>query len=351
MADPNTAPKERVRIFARDGSPLAEFRTQATRSWIIGDEGRLQFTYSTRKTDICNDDVLRPGNWILVQNDSLPPWVGVLDLPYNWGTRTVTISAYTPERVFDWRIGPLEEVVTGSAGTIFVRLIRQLNEAEQTIIRTGYVWRGGTQRQETLNPKKLKEYLRTLWENSGEDYTWQPAVGPDGKLTVRGSWVPVLGEESTALLHEGKGGGNIEAIGNIMVEDGPIVNSVLAYGGGETWKSKPNVTVNRLGSVGNYGLREDAVEYTETTSKTNLEENAKEYLSEFSRPSRTFAINALNVGDTWEYIGLGNILQLQLQSVAFRASGLGYRGRVRIIGMHYDPIHRNKIKLVLREVE
>lgn len=350
MADPNTTPKERIRIFKRDGSAIAEFRANVPRSWVIGTEGRAQFDYSTRKTDIVNEDVLQFGNWLLIENDQLPPWVGVIDTPRTWATRKVTISAYTPEHVFGWRIGPLEEVITGSAGTIFTRLINRVNQAEQTIIRAGSIWYGGPQRQETINPTLLNQNLKQLWENSHEDYAWTPRVGADGRLVVYGKWVPILGEETGALLHEGKGGGNIEAVDRIMIEDGPILNSILAYGDGETWTSRPNVTVKGAGSIGRYGLREVGEEFRSTQSITTLTANATAKLAEFSTPARSFQLNALNVGDTFKYISLGNILKLQLQSVGFGMGGLGFMGRVRIIGMQYDPAMRNKIKLVVREV-
>jgi hypothetical protein len=352
MGDSKTVPVDRIRIFSRQGDPLAEFRASVPRSFVIGGEGRAQFTYPTRKTDIVNEDVLNFGNWLLIQNSQLPPWVGIIDTPREWSTRNVTVSAYTPERLFSQRIGPLEEVLTGSAGSIFAGLITRVNLAEQTILRAGNIWRGGTQRQETLNPQPLNEYLKGLWERSGEDYTWVPNVhnGTGGNLTVNGNWLPFLGVEAGIRLHEGKGGGNVEAVGRILVEDGPITNYVLAYGEGETWKSKPNVGATSQTSIGRYGLRQQAVEYSGVTSGETLRINALQHIEEFQYPARSFLLNALNVGDTFQYIGLGNIFSLRLESAGFRAGNIGFSGRVRIIGMSYNPNTKNKIQLVVREV-
>jgi hypothetical protein len=221
MGDSNTMPVDRVRIFNRQGAPLAEFRASVARSFVIGGEARAQFTYPSRKSNVVNEKVLQFGNWLLVQSSHLPAWVGVLDTPREWSTRNVTVSAFTPERVFSQRIGPLEEVLTGSSGKIFEGLISRLNLAQQTIVRPGVIWKGGTQRQETLNPKPLNEYLKGIWERSGEDYTWTPSIATDGRLTVLGHWTPFLGSETGVLLHEGNGGGNVEAVGRIMIEDGP----------------------------------------------------------------------------------------------------------------------------------
>jgi hypothetical protein len=350
MGDSQTVPVDRIRIFDRTGSPVAEFRASAKRSYVVGDTGRLQFQYPARKTDVVNEDVLVFGNWILVQNSVLPPWIGVLDTPRTWSSRNVVVSAYTPERAFGWRIGPLEEVLTGSAGTIFEKLLQKVNIAEPTILRAGSIWRGGTQRQMTVNPSPLNEYLQELWERSGEDYTWGASITADGKLLVYGHWFPFLGAETGVLLHEGIGGGNIEATGTVLVEDGPIVNSVFAYGEGETWQSKPNVTVTQAPSVGKYGLRQEGVEYSGVADMTTLQENGKQHVLEFRRPARSFSVTAINVGDTFKHIKLGNIFTLQLQSVGFTDGQTGYTSRVRIVGMSFNPETPNKIQLVVREV-
>lgn len=350
MGDSQNIPIDRVRIFDRTGTPLAEFRAAVSRSWTVGGEARAEFNYPTRKTDIVNEDVLQFSNWLLVENSVLPPWVGVIDLPRQWSTRAVTVSAYSPERVFAWRIGPDEKILSASAGSIFEGLVNRVNLAERTVIRVGSIWRGGTQRQMTLNPQKLSEYLQEIHERSGEEYEFTPNVAPDGRLFVTANWVPVLGADTGVLLHEGRGGGNVEAVGRVLVEDGPIVNSVLAFGDGETWQSKPNVKVTDALSVGRFGLREDSIEYSGVISETTLAENANEHIRQFRISAKTFSLNALNVGDTFRYIRLGNIFNVSLQNFGFRGGEVGYTGRVRVIGMGYNPGVKNKIQLVVREI-
>lgn len=350
MGNSQTVPVDRIRIFKRDGYPVAEFKTNVARSWVIGGEGRAQFDYPTRKRDVVNDDVIQFGNWLLIENTHLPPWVGVIDYPRTWSTRNVTVSAYTPERVYNQRIGPLEFVMSGSPGSIFAKLTNFLNQAERTVIRTGSVWKGGTQTQVTVNPSPLGEYLKTLWETSGEDYEWSPKTDAEGRLVVRGMWLQTLGVDTTALLHEGKDGGNIEASGRVLVEDGPIVNRVLTYGDGETWKSKPTVEVSSNPSIGRFGLREASQEDSGVTSTSVLFKHARQFITEFKNPARSFTLNALHVGDTFKYLRLGNILTVQFQNAGFRGGSIGFVSRVRIIGMSYDPKTKNKVQLVAREV-
>ena len=249
MTDSTTMPAERIRIFDRGGAPIAEFQATIERSYLIGEEGRAQFAYPIRKTDVVNERVLQFGNWLLIENTKLPPWVGVIDTPREWSARVVTVSAYTPEHVFGWRRGPLEEKLTGSAGSIFSKILTYVNQAEHTVMREGEIWKGGTQREETLNPTPLNEDLRRITERSGEEYQFRPVIDAAGKLVVYCDWHEQLGTETGVFLHEGKGGGNVEAVGTILTEDGPIINEVFAYGDGETWQSKPTVTVTAPVSV------------------------------------------------------------------------------------------------------
>lgn len=351
MSDSKAIPKDTAKIFSVDGSvQLAQFQARFERSWAIGDEGRATATFASRKTDIVNDTVLRPGNWILLENDSLMDWVGVIDIPRKWSPRAVVIHCYSPEHVFGWRRGPLEKTLTGSAGTIFSKLLGIVNTAQATPITAGNIWRGGPQREETINPTSLNEDLLRLYERSQEEYQWRPVVTDQGRLIVYADWVERLGEDTAAFLHEGKGGGNLEAGSNIMVEDGPIVNDLLAYGEGATWLSKPNIVVTEPLSISKYGLRQKSKEYQGNSDPATLKTNGLEELALFSEPPKTFSLTALNVGDTFKYIRMGNRLNLQFQNIGFTDGGSGTELKVRIKGAHYDPQTKNKIKLVVEVV-
>lgn len=349
MADTSTTPQDRIRIYNRFGVELAEFRASVERSWALGDEGRALFNYPINQSKVVNDNVLRYGNWMLIENSVLPRWVGVLDTPREWNNRQVAIHAYTPEHVFGQRRGPTELKLTGSAGAIFAQMINLVNTAEPTVIRSGNIWYGGVSREQTLNPTLLNENLADLWERSGEDYNWQPSVDANGNLVVFGDWYKKLGTDYDVHLHQGTGGGNIELSNNVMVEDGDIVNNFMAYGDGMSWADKPYAIISDTDSINKYGLRQGSKEYFGVSTLATLQEHAGEYVRRNANSIKTFHVNALNKGDTFKYIGLGNTLNLRLQSAGFTGVNLGYETNVRITGMSYDPDVRNKIELVCEE--
>lgn len=349
--DSQNVPNERTRVFDKNGYPIAEFSTSVERSWALGTEGRALFNFPSIKTDIVNERVLQFGNWILCESDSLPPWVGVIDLPREWSPRIVAVHAYSPERVFSWRRGLLEEKINAPAGKIFQKLLEILNSAEPTIIRNGDIWTGGISREETLNPKTIDDDLSRISNRSGEEYTWRPYIDSSGRLLIYADWQPVIGEETPLLLQEGRDGGNTEVSNNYFVEDGDIINDLFGYGDGETWTSKQMVTVKNADSIARYGLRQSSENFSGVTSATTIKNNAMTKLNEKKQPERSFHLNALNVGETFKFIRVGNIATLRFQSAGFMNGSTGYETKVRILGMAYDPAtEKNKIELVVKEV-
>jgi len=349
MSNSKAVPKDRIRIFNRAGAPLAEFRAAVDRSYAIGEEARAQFEYPSRKRDVVNNTVLRFGNWLLIENTALPTWVGVIDTPREWGVRTVRVSAYTPEHVFGWRRGPLEDVIVGTASSIFKRLLRLVNTAENTVIREGVIRAGSVRMQETLNPTKLNEDLQRIQQRSLEEYAWRAATDVSGKLIVYADWVKLLGVDTGVILQEGKGGGNIEAEREIMVEDGPIVNDLMGFGEGETWKTKKKYTAKDATSRALYGLRQSSEEWYDVSSEGTLRNNTITALNDLKEPKRTFHINALNTGDTFKYLRLGNKLNLLLENIGFDRTGTHYQTTIRILAMSYDSAVPNKLELVVEE--
>lgn len=345
----NTVAQDRIRIFNRSGNPLCEFRAAVERSWAIGDEGRAQFIYPTRRTDIVKESNIQYGNWLLIENNQLPAWVGVIDTPRQWGSNIVTISAYTPEHVFAQRRGPAEIKISGSAGTIFAKLITYLNSKERTCITPGDIWTGGARREETLAPTMLNDDLRRIYERSLEEYTWRPVV-QNGKLVVFADWVRSLGIDTSCILQEGKGGGNLEFLSNnIMVEDGQITNDMFGYGDGATWKDRITSTKKDASSIYEYGLRQGSEEFWGVTSKVGIDNNTLQRLNELKQPANTFNLNVLNVAGTYAFIRLGNRLNLRFENIGFANGTTSFDTTVRITGMVYDNAIPNKIELAVQE--
>ena len=334
---------DRLRIFNRSGFEIASFQASVSRSWAVGLEGRASFEYASRKTNIVNEEVLRFGNYLLVESDILPAWIGAIDTPRSWSKDAVTVNAYTLERLFQYRRGALEQKLTGSAGTIFGRMVNIINAAEKTVLQIGTTWTGSVSREETLNPNTLERNLKSLQERSGEDYEFVPQI-VNGRLVVFANWVQSLGVETPLTLLEG---GNIENAR--MTEDDNIINDLLGYGDGATWTSRPAAITQDVQSIAKYGLRQDGKEWTGVSIISTIQNNNNEYLATRTKPRKIFDITAIDLGDTFSYLRLGNRVNVYLRNMGFLETGRGTQERTRILGMSYNPRQGDKIKLVLRD--
>lgn len=339
---------ERIRIFNRQGFELATFRAMADRSWVIGKEGRCSFRYPSIKTDIVNQDLLQFGNYLLVENSRLPAWVGIIDTPRGWDATEVEVNAYTMERMFSYRRGSLDTKYTGSAGDIFEQMVNYINSQEQTIMRAGSIWRGGSKREETINPNKLINNLEQLQERSLEEYEFVPQVS-NGRLTVFANWRERLGKSTPITLNSAPNGGNIET--PTMTEDGDIANDVFGYGDGLTWQTRPSRPASDAVSISKYGLRQDSQEWRGVKQISTIETNNEDYLNDNKEPKKIFQVTALNVGETFDYIRIGNKAGLKIKNIGFSNNGIGVLTNVRILGISYSPKNGQKVKLVLEEVK
>lgn len=343
--------QDRVRIFDRQGKHRAEFRANVQRSWVIGAEGRAAFTLSSLDTRNVDIDVINPGNWLYVQNSSLQDWIGVIDFPREWAARKVTVHAYTPERLLRWRRGPIQQVLNGPAGAIFEQYIAWVNQAEPTILQPGNIWKDGRTQTDTVNPVKLDTKLRALYVSSGQEYTWRADTDQFGRLIVYADWVQRLGTNTNLLLQEGKGGGNIEATAQPMIESEPVENDILGYGDGLTWLTKPTTQKRDIDSIHKYGLREGTKEFRGVTVPATLSDKTQSVLDNISNPLHTFDVVGLdkNGALVFPWLRQGNRVNLRMQSVGFVNGGIGVDTSCRILGMGFNPADGNRVPLILRE--
>lgn len=341
---------DRLRIFGRGGSLFAEFNAAVSRSWIIGGRSSASFTISTGE-DYCNETVLNFGNWVVVESTQLPAWVGTIASREWRGDRTITIAAFSPEWLLSQRIGPIEKIITASAGEIFVEIIRQANSDEQTLIRAGEIYIGEDM-QETLNPLSLDKDLNRIYERSGEEYAWRVSFNPNGQLIVYGDWFDRLGADTNFFLREGKGGGNIESGKRVLVEDAPRGNYLFGYGNGLTWKTKPYSIAEDSTSQNRYGLIQQSISYYGLTTKAAITKNVNAELKKRKNPSSVYSVTAIDSANTFPYLVLGNTMYLSMENIGFTTGNLGtLKKRVRIMGMFYNPIDAGKIDLALYSFE
>jgi hypothetical protein len=318
---------DRVRLFDRFGMQIDEIRATVERAWGLNTQtsGSFRVSYADAK---CTPSNLEYGNWVLVENsDGLPDWVGMIDLREP-GRDGVKITAFSPEVVFDYRIGPRSQTLAGSPGSVFAQMIDYINAQEETVLQAGNIESSGSL-EETLNPVALSDDLNRIVERSGQGYRWRPDVDL-GQLTIYGDWYADMTLDTGLILHDGYNIGGLSPI-----RESPPVSHVLAYGNGSLWSNRLIAEAQDLESRDRYGLRQVSFN-VQTPSMETLTAAAQQKLNMSHHPAPAFSLNIANVGDTFKKIAPG-VQAVMVRIVAGSFFGVDLTDQVKILNMHYDP--------------
>jgi len=336
----------RVMIYDQGGAALAEVEASVTRSWVLSDVGEAAVTLAITDAK-CRQEVIEFGRLVVVEHDRLPAWVGVIDVPRDWSRMKVIVKSLSAEQIFHYRVPPAVKTLTGTAGALFAEMLAIANLQGDTLMRPGEIYLGGQTRQETINLTRLLAEIKRVSNRSGHEWGVTPEIGTDGRLTLRAHWWERRGGMVDDLALEE--GWNIEATDDVLSEQGEIVNWLMGYGDGATWASRPIVIRQDDDSIARYGLHQDARAYDGVTSPATLEASVLADLARLKQPRRTFGLTALDVGNTFTRVGLGNILRLRLISTGFTGDASGLEATVRVRAMEYKEAE-NKLDLVVDEV-
>lgn len=331
---------DRVRIFDRGGLGLCDPRVTAERSWFINEEGEAEFDITTFDIN-CREEWIRFGNWLLIENDKLESWVGMIDVPQDWKRRYVNVHAYTPERQLIYREVPKQLKMSGKSGAIFKKIINLVNYAEQTIIQIGDVWDGGIDMpNENLSGDNLFDYIKNLAKRAGAEFSFTPATD-NGKLIIKANWLKRLGVDSQFPLEESF---NLADDNNTLRIQGRFNNELWGYGNGASQADRPTATIVDSASRGKYGLRQGSRTYSDYSTAGAVINALKGEISKSKNPRNSYKVAAVDVNNTFAEVKRGNTHPFRLWSVGF-----GIRNLSRVRGLYFNP-YRGKLEMNLDEL-
>lgn len=333
---------DRIRIYSRGGIGLADLRVTVERSLFINDEGEAEFDIVTNDAN-CRDDFLNFGNWLLIENDKLESWVGMIDTPQEWRRRYVHVHAFTPDRQFFYRNVPKQLRLSGKSGNVFREVVNLCNRAETTIIEAGTIWAGGADMpDENMSGDNLQDYIIDLAERSGAEYTFTP-VAYQGKLSIQAHWLERIGVDSNFGLEESY---NL-ADENYSLRRGtePIFNELWGYGNGGGQSDRPSATFADPVSVSRYGLRQGSKTYSDYSNGGAVFNALRNEINTTKDPEDVFKLSAVDIGTTYQNVRLGNTHPLRMWSV-----GYGVNTFARVTGLYFNPF-AGKLELINREVK
>ncbi len=325
----------RVSIYRRDGSFLTTIQTQTERSWVLNDFGEC--TFKMPLTDAKSaQSYFEIGNLVFVEHDTLPNWAGKILPDVIWGSdETVTWKAYSGEALLMLRRSVFGQVWTAaSPGSLFRMLVDQANRPEDTLIRAGEVYEGGTGAQDTMDGKSIYDHVTGMSESREQDWGVDPVIDPDtNRLTWLAHWYARRGADVAVTLKEGL---NFEKRGEPLRQQRWVVNNLMGIGEGSDG-SRPRSYFTDAESVSRYGLMQGSEDFAGVSSQGTLDAHTLGRLNELRHPRNTFSLTALNVGETYFALRLGNVLPLKSLTFGFDAQGeIGLETAVRIVAIKYS---------------
>lgn len=334
------ATEDRVRIYSRLGVCLCDLRVTVERNLRVSDEGEAEFDIAVTDTN-CRDDYLRFGNWLMVENSKLESWVGMIDEDQTWGKRSLHVQAYTPDRQLLYRNVPRQLNFSGKAGSIFRQLINITNREEATVIEVGEIWEGGPDMpDESLSGDTLQDYLFELVQRTDGEFSFTP-VSQKGRLTIYANWSRRTGHKTNLALVESY---NLMDISSMLRTRGKIENELWGYGNGASTNDRATAIALDTDSRSRYGLRQGSRVYSDYSEPGAVRAAVQSELNKVREARRVFKLSALDEGQTFEHIRIGNTHPLSAWSI-----GWGIETRVRTTGWYRNPL-RGGLDLIVEEV-
>lgn len=317
-------------IYSNAGIPLTDIRASVLRSWMLHNIGDGIFYIATDDPK-CDPDYLAKGNFIVVENDKLPAWVGVIDAPFVWHNGYIEVHAYEPAFLLQYRFPPLGAIITGSSGDRFKQLLDFANSQGDTLIKAGNVSDAGEiAGEENLgsSAESIFSIISNLRTNNAMEWVTYPTFTDGGILEIMMDWIPRVGHDTGTELVQGS---------NLMYGDTPLEES------GERINYAEAVCVQADGGVISgvyyepqpYGIRAVRLTFTDVSDQAQLSAYARAYVEEKKKAYISTPLTAVDVGNTFNDIRLGNTLTHR-SKVGFNLDKVGILHQIRLLGFRYD---------------
>jgi len=283
----------RALLYDEAGAPVAEMSPQIESViWRLGGMGTAQFRLAYRDV-ACKKSWLLPGRRVLFQfEDGMPDWGGVIEFPLKQDPYGVVVSAFTSEKILEWRRTEKTLVFDSQTpGAICQALIEAANAIANTGIVIGTFYAGGSPISLEYHLQNVYEQIKELIRLSGHDFAIIPTI-KDGVLTFTANWYKERGEDKSnqILLVE-----NRNAQITALDWQGPVYNRITLAGEGSTWNDdRMTVAEEDVTSQGEYTLREYAEVQSGKVSEATLTANAEALVELYRQPKKRISIVAMD---------------------------------------------------------
>lgn len=338
----------RITVYDHFGVPIAELVASTTRSWLLDDLGRCQFKLATFTDPNVTRRILQYGNLLKIEHlptldlggkpqGKLPPWVGVILPPQEWEYGLITVTAYSAEMILKYRPMPFVSL-TATTSQVVKQILAFVNQFGGVQFGVGNIETTGEAISIDLR-LSAQEELKNLAVAYGHDFDVTPSMTVDGKLLLLLNWYSQKGASVLSTFSEGVGG-NMKL--PKLVEGGEIVNITNGFNAALDPTTRIQAYATNLSSISLYG-RFGQNQIFSVDGQSAVQSATTNYNNLHLSPRITLDLMALDVGQTFGSLIIGNVWNVVLKSVGFYAGKIGFQGPVRITGIEYDDLQNECI--------
>jgi len=328
----------RIVVFDLDNFSVGEFTAPLSRGYsVLGSTstnggGNTSFVVSR---ELLETGWFLPGRMILVEDEPLEPWAGVIEMPIGLLPGS-TVSVYNPEYLLSQRTPDRVVRLSGKAAKIAGDMIDLANQQEEMYFRLGEQGGSETYREERLDQRPFWEQLNAMLKRSRSEMVIRPKREPsDGnRLYLYVDILDRAGETTDFLLHDGQDG-------NVTVRaatlDRQVWNRVIGINGSSSAAERLITQAYAdEDSINVFRMRSRVENFRSTVEQAALNAQAQAYLAIFGMPLLRFDVMIKDKGDTFENIRRGNGVILHSARVTMPDGRKGWRGTCRVMAYAYN---------------
>lgn len=154
-----------------------------------------------------------------------------------------------------------------------------------------------------------------------------------------------LGCETGLLLRDGIDANMIVSKAEISSE---IWNRVTGIGDQSSQQSRmQSAAMIDEDSINRWRLRSRVIQFQGMTAQSTLDANTSSSLAQSGQPVVLLNVKVLDQGDTFDYLRLGNWLEVHASAICLPGGRRGWRGKARITAMTYKE-ETNQVEMLLK---
>lgn len=328
----------RIIIFGLDGSSAGELQANCSRGWAInaGDEAKVRLTAPV-------PSFLDFGRMALVEHPQLPAWAGMIDTPWT-ASVPCEMKLYSAGYLLSIRTPDVPLFLKGTAAEIAAQLLEKANAQEDTGIRMGETEDEDRDREENFDLRPFWEQLVALAKRAGMEMRVRAGRDGNNRLALSLDMKKKLGVATGFLLHDGEGA-NIEVVKAEV--DGQIFNRVTGFGdqSGKVSRVTYGPALDE-DSASRWRLRSTNQQFAGVTVASTLERNTLTALAVSKQPYLKLSVNALDVGETFQHLDLGNTVVVHTSRIQLPGGAQGWTGEMRMTALDFDE-DKNAVGMLL----